>query len=223
MKKKEKSIFSHVSVKLKFRDFIYGGIPKDPELINAWIEAKGEMTPPDKKLLNAEESLEEKLSVMQLSEKEAGELIKEEERVWCGFRRDEKHGLYIRDFMIKANLKEAGTRSRLTFDNRGLKPDLQTALFIYPREISLGRKDPDGYVDIAGHVRTMQGERSILKRCDYVKQAEIGFYIKYITKGVVNLEMLEILFELGGEIGLGSVRSMEEGKFDVLELKQIEP
>src|SRR5215831_2555491 len=78
---------------LQFRERVYGGIPKNPHIFDAWLKAK--QFPPDLVQENKDDvqgELEESV--------EAGETI---------FRRDST-GLYLRQFQLKGAVKEATQR-----------------------------------------------------------------------------------------------------------------
>ena len=218
-------LYTIYNVTLAFREKCFGGQPKSREILEKWIESKGEMP---------REPMAEKEQVLDLTE--------ETEQVWCGFRANGK-GIYLRDFQIEAMLKTSGTTLSIFVNKRGSKTIAQNGLHISPREIHFtGKKEPDGYDDIAGHVMTPQGKRSILKRCDYVQGAEITFQIKLLkfgtvgkekdqpipkkvtatqeaVKGIQNklseIDLLQML-HIGQDCGLGSCRSLGGGKFDVV-------
>lgn len=191
-------------VALQFRDRLYGGLPRQAKMVDQYIEAKF-----------GEENLD-------LAEKIKAEvdLVEETERVWTGFRTDEK-GLYICDYQVKAMLKQCGSLLGIYTQKRGTKNIVKEALFIKPSRLYLDREEPDGTEDIAGHVMTMQGKRSILKRCDYALQPLISFQIWLLDVNKVTGDDLKSILELGQEVGLGSNRSFEAGKFDVTKFEAV--
>ena len=143
-------LYTFYDVVLEFSERVYGGLPRDPELIKAWIEAKGEMPL---------ESLEEKLEVVKPDQAEL-DLILEEEKVWKGFRSDDI-GLFLRDFQVEALIKQCGSTLGIFIAQRGSKGISQHGLFIDPKRIrfyedilDVGRcmTSPTGYEDVAGHV-----------------------------------------------------------------------
>jgi len=228
---KDSALYTIYKVTIMFRDKCFGGQPKSREILEKWIESKGEMP---------REPMEEKEKVLDLEE--------ETEQVWCGFRRN-GHGIYIRDFQIEALLSQCGTTLGITVNTRGSKGIIQHGLHVGPRAIHfLDKPKADGFDDIAGHVMTPQGKRSILKRCDFVLHAELTFELKLLKygppklkpaaeakipdkpkvrepkeRGIQNkLSEKDILtmLHLGQENGLGSCRSMGGGKFDVIEFEK---
>jgi len=227
----DKKLYTIYNIVIAFRDKCFGGQPKSKEILEKWIEAKGEMP---------RETMEEKEKVLDLTE--------ETEQVWCGFRANGK-GIFLRDFQIEALLSQCATTLGITMATRGSKGIIQHGLHVGPREIHFkDRKEPDGFDDIAGHVMTPQGKRSILKRCDFVQGAEITFQLKLLKYGPPKLktdaeakipdkptakqpkekgiqtklsekDLLDML-HLGQENGLGSCRSLGGGKFDVIEFEK---
>jgi len=197
-------MYKKFAVTMKFRDRLYGGIPRTEKLIDQYVEGKF-----------GTENLD-------LAEKVKGEmdLIEETERVWSGFLTDE-NGLYLRDFHIKAMLKQCGQLLGIYTKKRGSKNIVKEGTFIKPVKIYLGREKPDGSEDICGHVMTMQGKRSILKRSDFVAQAEVHFEIWSLDVNKVAGEDFKQMLELGQEVGMGSNRFMESGKFDVTRFEEI--
>jgi len=209
--KESKSIFSDkqmydiYNIELHFREKCYAGMPKSEKILKKWIESKGEMPL---------EKLEEKTEVL--------DLVEETETVSCGFRRNKKGEIFLRDFQTEALLKQCGTTLGIFMAHRGSKGIAQHGLHIHPREIYfIGKKKEDGFEDIAGHVMTPQGKRSILKRTDYVMNGKIRFQI-LLLKGQTKLteKNLRSMLQLGQDNGIGSCRSLGGGRFDVVKFEK---
>lgn len=186
-------MYKKFEVTITFRDKVYGGLPRNKEILQNFIEAK-------KPELNVEE------------EAKTLDIVEETEKVWCGFRTDEK-GVYLCDYQVKALLRESAKTLKYTKTKKGFLQTLQHGVFIKPRNLHL-KKEPDGYEDFCGHVMTMQGKRSILKRCDYVSQATVTFEVWIVDNGDISDDAFTSMLELAQEIGLGSTRSFQNGKFD---------
>ena len=199
----DKHLYNYATVKLQFRDRVYGGIPKTRELIDNYVSGKFGV---------AQGDLAEKL-------KEEVDLLEETEKVTTGFKsKDGKP--YISDYQVKALLKQAANRLKITKKKRGSKQDITDGLFMSP-EIFLSDgnneiKTPLPTEDFCGHVSTPQGKRSILKASEYVEKATVEFQLKLIKTSVMSHQDVVDCFLLGQEIGLGSNRSFEKGKFDVV-------
>jgi len=202
-------LYDVYDVEIEFKSRCYGGQPKSEEILKGWIEAKGE---------HPREDLEEKEQVLDFQE--------EEERAWCGFRQN-GDGIYLREFQIEALLSQAATTLGITTTSRGSKGIIQHGLFVNPREIHFTDKaDPDGSQDIAGHVMTAQGKRSILKRSDFVEPGTRAvFSLKMLKaprkedKGFgqkkLNWDQVAAMLHNGQDNGIGSCRKLGGGKFIV--------
>ncbi len=220
-------LWKRYRVKLRVLSRLYGGLPKNPELIQGFLKGKGIPEDDEGKKLAAK--IKEEVGTPQ------DELEAAEERMWTTFKIDET-GLYIETRQIKAMLKEAVGESEMykVKGLSGLKSRMggavfpkgeggldRTRLYLYRDEQCQKPIDlPDGYEDTVGHVSGPQGRRSILKRKDYVESPWISFYLKVANKRV-SRTVLENLFELGEEIGLGADRSQEHGKFQMITFAEI--
>jgi len=199
----EMELYKKYRVKIKFRDKILGGIPKNPEMIKGWLA--GRKVPKEEINERAEKIAEEVQAT-------------EEEKAWTGFKSDKK-GIYIEPRQIRAMLKEAAFVKRMT-RTPGFRDSINHGLFIKPEKIYLTRdgkeiKEPDGYEEKPIHVIGPRGKRTELKREDFVEKAEAEFEIWDATT-VITKKDLQIMLTLGQEIGLGSSRSQDFGKFDIV-------
>jgi hypothetical protein len=209
---KELYLICHVA--LKFRERLYGGLPKMEEMIEGYVE-KG---------LGATSDLSEKLKkeIDILKENgEKGEELKEAiaskiEQSWTGFKKNGK-GCYLSDYQFRAMLREAAQRLDMFVKTRGTRQVFQHDIVIKPNQVVL-KPEPDGYEEFCGHIIDQSGPRSILKRCDYVDQAEVSFDIWILKHSDMKLTpvMLKKCFMLGQELGMGSNRSFMKGKFDLV-------
>jgi len=200
----DKHLYNFVNIKIKFRDRVYGGIPRTKELIDNYVSSKFGVVAGD---------LAEQL-------KKEVDLLEETEKITTGFKQ-ENGKPYLCDYQIKAMLKQAANRLKITVKKRGSKQDITDGLFMAPK-IFLTSKDmttPLPVEDFCGHVMTPQGKRSILKASEYVEQGEAEFTVKLIKTSVMAKKDLLDCFLLGQEIGLGSNRSFEKGKFDLIEFE----
>lgn len=208
-------MYTEINCTIQFRDKIYGGLPKSQTLLDKYIQAA----------FGGEEGSEPHEHVA----RDVNATDEAMEIVSCGFRQDDS-GLYVGDYQIKAMIKQCGTLLKLTTKKRGVKSTLGEGLFIKGRfdnelvdskvHFKPLRTQPDGYEDFAGNVTTAQGPRSILKRCEYVEKGTLEFQIwlleaRFGGQSNLTLDDLKMILELGQEVGLGSCRSFEKGKFDV--------
>ena len=198
------NVWDKYYLKIKIRDKLLGGIPRTEDQLKGWLEAKH--------LTHKEEEIKDQV-----------DLIEEEEKHWCGFRRN-GNGLFIRGAMIKQTIKNCASDLRLfnVKGKKGLMGILHRTMFIKPTEISLGKKEPDGQYDHQGTVKDRQGSRSILSRFDYVENVQFECEVWLIETCPMTEEDLKKCLAVGQESGLGPLRPHDYGKFDVLEFKKIE-
>lgn len=211
--------YERYNVGIKIRDKIIGGIPKHPEVIKGWIDAKMSKT------LTKEERKE--LAQKTAKEMDVGEEVK---KSWNGFKSDEK-GLYIENRYINALLKEAAYILELSRGTGStiFKQILQHGLYVEPSKIYLKRngrvlREPDGYEEKPLHVMGPLGPRDALKRYDYCEQVECEFTVSIIKPlrggdARINEKSLRAMFEAGQNIGLASDRSQQHGKFDLVKFE----
>jgi hypothetical protein len=222
---------------LQFRDKIYGGIPKNEHIFESWQRAKQnkaptyEPTPEERERLGLVPAAEMTERMQAEDAAEVGELDESVEAGETVFRRDDT-GLFVRDFMLKGAIKEATQRLgyyqklKRNEDQLGLRSHIQTGFYVQPRYLYLLRDDkpilePDGSDEAQGRVPTPKGPKSILRKSEYVERAIMPFQIKMLPfKGFGEREIRRVL-ELACEVGVGSWRSREEGKMDLLSFEAV--
>ena len=202
-------------VECQIDDKICGGIPKEGDLIKAWVEAS---TGYDDEM--AQKIIEE--TTTQVATEEI-EKVKEK-RSWNCFKRDEK-GLYIESRQVKALLKECanilkGTKGATPIiDIRNLKHKLAERVFVEPPRIYLGTAEPNGHIERGIHVWTAQGPRNAIKRADYVMQPCLQFRLRVLNDGLITEDVLRKILIHGQLIGIGADRSQGYGKYTLLRLE----
>ncbi len=204
----DEEIYVKYEVELKFREKLLGGIPKNPEMIKGWLNAKvtkGELKVSEKE---AEAMIAATAEEMNAST--------QENKSWTGFKSDDT-GLYIEGRQVKAMMKECATTLKLMVKHRGLKQVLQHGTAIKPQRLYLGKKEPDGYEE--GVCHTWRG--SALKRNDFVERCTIEFEIWVVDTKILTEKLVNMLFELGQENGIGASRSQDFGKFHVIKLRKL--
>lgn len=197
---------AHYRVRLHV-DRLVGGIPKNPELIKAWLIGRGVT-----------------LGVETLAKEEAAKLPPEDENTiiegaWKGFFKDEM-GLFIEPRNIRGMLKqsaraipEGGTKTV-----KAALKKLTDNLAIAPSRIRMGRSgkyltEPDGCEERAVHVMTPKGPRTALKRSDYVLNVEVEFTMSPSHPDLTEAWLKDLVEYASVYLGLGSDVSQEEGKF----------
>jgi hypothetical protein len=224
---------------LQFRERVYGGLPKNPHIFDAWQKAKLA------KIVPVEPSPEERerlglvtgaVMVQRMAEEDREDVGELDETVEAGetvFRRDAEGRLVLREFMLKSAIKEATQRLgyyqklKRNEDGMGLRSWQQTGFYVDPRLLYLMRDgqpltEPDGCDEAQGRVPTPKGPKSILRKSEYVERPTLEFTIKMLPfKGFGYPELARVL-TLVCEIGVGSWRSREEGKLDLLSFEAVE-
>lgn len=231
----EVSLFTVFRAELQFRGKIMGGVPKDPEIIEAWLRSKAGVTDEEELLhmlrktvrelgaeLTPDATMEE---IIEASQQIAGE------RQTNGFKRDD-NGLFIEGRKPKAMLKECtnalyGKRERWGPTGKGPKSFLAEHVFIEPDRIYLGVDEPTGVDLIIGHV---QG-RSTLTYVEYVLRPRIEFFV-YLDELAVDVLLdqkdevgdrrLPKIFVHAQQNGLGALRSQSHGKFTLVAWEQVD-
>jgi len=193
---------------------VYGGLPKNEHIFDAWQEAKA--FPPEIMAENREDVGELDESV------DAGETV---------LRRDAE-GIFLVNFMLKACLKEATQRLgyyqklKRNEDLLGLRSWQQTGFYCLPKKLYLMRDgkhltEPDGSEEAQGRVPTPKGPKSILRKSAYVERASCDFRLRMLPFKGFGIEELTAILALAQEVGLGSWRSHGGGTFDVIEFSQL--
>jgi len=207
-------------LRLQAVERIYGGLPLHQERIETWCNAKG-----------LDWALEEMLELANADKQvpaigEALELEEEHVASATGFAWDEDLGCCLCDYQVKAMMKNAFTRDGFFTANKGTKGDFAEFGQVHPRLIPLGRDFPDGIDCVKGTVSGPSGRRSIVSWKFFVMslpgqpvEAEFVFDIPRAS-GLHAGALLEHAI-LGETIGLGALRSREEGKFRVTEFEEL--
>lgn len=204
------------------RDKLLGGIPKSPDIIEAWLRSKAGIT-------NEEEIRQATLRTLidlgaevspEMSYDELASASKSLAAIKStnGFKRDED-GLYIEDRQLKALIKEAvnilyaGDRWGKT--KKGPRSFTAERVFIQPPKIHVGRAEPDGIELMMVHASTPMGPRNSLAYHEYIEGARLSFSVQVLRDEILPENWAEI-WVLAQENGLGACRSQSYGRFDVI-------
>jgi len=224
-KKNDWAPFVRYRVHLKLENIV-GGTPKNPKLIDAWINAK-----------NKELTAEEREKLANATRKELGELSAEvAAKNHVGFRQD-KNGLFVEGRHVKAMLKESSNIIKtITPGGRGKKSDgdkevpgitnlkskVAERLFVEEDCIYLGQMEPDEITERPIHVMTAMGPRDSIKRCEIVHDVEISFTLRRHRGNEVPEKTMLAILDYAQTMGLGADRSQGHGKFKVLSVEKLE-
>lgn len=210
-------LWRYWKVELAFRNRIYGGVPKSPEMIRAWLEAKLGV------------SLETDALVEKTVKEMKADVDQEEKKGWTGFKVNDD-GLYIESRQVKAMIKEAAGVLREKLGISAFKARVAERVFVAALTIPLGRAEPDGAEERPIHVMTKEGPRTALKKADYVENCVLAFTLKVLdapltttaAKNKVHPEAyLPLLLEWAEVGGLGADRSQGNGKFQVTRFEEV--
>jgi len=216
------ALFSKYRVKATFTDLVLGGVPQKPEIIEAWIRQRLNITSERTELLHMMAATLTDLGVDVDADATDEEIIESSRKVadlrnGNTFRRD-VDGLFLAAYQVKAMLKEAtnilfaGERWGIT--KKGPKSFLAERVFVDEQRIHLGRNDPDGTLTQIGHVNGPKGPRSTLTYIDYCVQPEISFNVSSLNDCITKEQWSQILGH-SQRLGLGALRSMGHGQFRV--------
>jgi len=228
-------LYSHYRITITLNDWIMGGIPKSPDVIENWIafhlkdshrldqlaaktEAAIGLAKPDQGQAVAEHQLA--MSSPELTDEQMQSI---QEYNWCGFHHN-ADGLYLEGRCIKAMLKESANILRRKMDLTALKARVAERLFVSDYTVSLGVNEPSGSHQGVVHAMTPQGKISALSRTDYVTKPKMSFTIKILDEPLVDkakkfqftpMALLELLLDYSTSIGVGAKRSQGFGRFTV--------
>jgi len=207
--------YDRYAVTIKIRHRIYGGTPKSPEVIEAWIRART--------------GYDDALTKAQTAEALETQVEQEAEKMWTGFPGDER-GLFIWTRQVKAMLRESATMLGITKRKRGTKQVIQHGFELkgteHEQRIYLGVDKATGAEEGPIHVITAQGPRTALKRQDYIEAPTIKFEVWVLSVPVgedrrIGEKEVVAMLTFAQENGLGASRSQGHGKFDVVEFAKI--
>jgi len=192
---------------------LVGGIPRHPEIVRRWQEARwkeGKPQPGDPQ--TPEEAAERTIELL-------GEQVHEEVAgIWTGFVEiPDGGGLAMEGRQIKAMFKESANILRTMIKVGGktipLRARVAERVFVVERLIPLGVAAPTGTIERPIHVMTAQGPRTALKRTDYVDHAKVTCHLKLLEDGLITEEILDQILQHASLNGIGTDRSQGAGTF----------
>ena len=199
------------NVKLHFTTPFASSTPKNPKDIEAMLIARAPSKPPENPIPLPE------LAEQVAEEVEAGEEV---ERGYATFKRDE-NGLYYEARCVRAHIKDCANQLQGLLGIKALKSKVANRVYVEPDKIYLDKSEPDGSETRIVHAMTMKGPRSSLKTIDFVDKPVLKFTLKVMDDGVIDRDILEAIFEYGGEHGMGQERSQDWGKYELVKLQEM--
>lgn len=236
-------LYTRYEVTLVFIDRVYGGVPRDPNLIAAWL--KDRIMGPEIELrrhllqILAEQGVELPEAATPAQIEHAIDQVAELKG--NTFRRD-GHALCLMDYQIKAMLKEATAiafpwdrHNRWGPTRKAPRAAIAEWVFVDGRRHPLYHRQPyeergelipvtqpDGWETRVGHVQGPRGARSTLTIVDYCVQPVMRFRLGSFRDQITPEQWRDILL-VGQRLGLGAIRSMSEGQFCVVDFQRIGP
>lgn len=228
----QENSFTYYRARLQFRSWLIGGTPRDPKKVQAWLRAKAGVSDVEELRQATARTLREAgvdvLPDATFEEMEKASEALADELQTNGFKSD-ANGLYIEGRTVKSMIKEcvniryAGDKSEKwgRSGNKGAKSYVAEHVFIAPERIYLGRKEADGIHLFIGHTTGPRGPQSNLTYYQYVNRAQVTFIVKVFEDGIA-ADRWPVIWTLAEENGLGSLRSQENGKFDIIEWTKVD-
>jgi hypothetical protein len=224
-----RELFQSYRARIAFRNKLLGGVPKDPELVEAWLRSKAGISDQDelrhawlRTLLELGMEVSEQTTfedAMSASRKLAGS------KVTTGFKVSAERGLYIESRQVKAGLRENVNilygGSRVGPTKKGPRSFVAERVFITPDELYLDRREPDGVELIIGHLAGPQGPRSVLSYHEYVAPPVSIEFTVMVAEDSIPHEWWPRVWTLFEQNGLGATRSQGYGTFDLLAWERV--
>lgn len=215
--------FCTVSTKL------VGGIPADRKALLAFAEHHLKIGDPAERENAVNRMLNEEIGEREVTP-EGGE-IKEKKVYGVNVVRHTAMGPYLGDWMIKACIKQAASRVGVFIQSRGSKGNFAEAGKVSAIGDSLRDKehpelvyvtDPDGtgpaqtyFEEFMGRVQSPQGPVSIIHHSECIApKSRFAFEFQFLA-GNLEEDAIEKTFAMAMICGLGSIRSLECGKFRI--------
>ncbi|HAM40694.1 MAG TPA: hypothetical protein DCP69_04995 [Candidatus Omnitrophica bacterium] len=213
-------LWTRYRVRWTFLTRLCASVPADPDIMQAWINARQPRVKPAG-ALSIQEVNEEVLASIERGEGEVDRSFS-----MLVFQRH-NGGLVERAATTKAHMKDCAFQLRriyigkiqgeLTLDNRvknGIYPDEHTYWIPIMREDGTPVQEADGAYDKAIHVRGPRGEvLNAIKRFEYIEPPSVTEFILKVLGRSVSETDLHHLFEYGGTHGYAGERGDGEGKY----------
>lgn len=185
-------------VKITLLTPLLGSAPKDEKIYETYLELK------------KQKALKE--SGIEIDPSDETIVFDEEKRL-TGFHSDE-NGLYLLDYQVKGMFKEYGNVIKEIVGVAALKSKIENFLFVEPRKIYLGKKEPDGIIERPLRAQTAQGQRVTIARSEYVAEGTTFEFDVLLIPGPVTLNIIYAILDYGKLKGFGQWRNGGYGRFD---------
>ena len=236
---------------------IYGGLPNKGDLLKSWYSTKtGERE--DVVNNGIEKENPEAGTVEEVaSELDIDETVTESINVFRRDKEGKyfPNGLYLAAHQPKAMLKQSASLLKITTNKRGSKQTLAEGMtlhgkitidfdtetsedFLTSEKVFFQQVDKDhleviydatGIQEFTGHISGPQGNRSIIKQCEFVMPCYLQFEIHLLdvrmgdhanAKDITPQNLYEICSH-AQKVGVGSNRSFDSGQFTLVHFEEI--
>lgn len=236
-------MFTTYAARIRFRDRLMGGVPKNPKIIEGWLRSKAGIEQEEEiRRATLRTLLELGADVtpdMTFDELEKASEALAATRQTNGFKVGDQ-GLYLESRTVKAMLKESvnilypsgavkwgryqktnqKTKDVSEVGGKAPKSYIAERVFISPDRIWMGRNDPDGVEMFIGHVMGRQGPQSTLTYHEYVEGVVVDLHIM-VLRDEVDPKFWPEIWVHAQENGLGALRSQGFGRFDIERWEQV--
>lgn len=221
--------FAEYSVELTMEEYLSGGIPAQPEIIEAWLkknlvtdEVQAFKDLVEKTMRERNPDLE---SSTEITDEHVDDALKDIVSInhTVGFKRD-GNGLYIEERCVKAMLREnvsiiwSGDRNTPT--RKAFRGYFNERVFVTPSRIYLGTDTPDRIHTYIGHPTGPQGKVSTLSYYEQVWSPTLAFNIQ-VFEDCIPENRWPVLWKEAELNGLGALRSSGFGRFAVTKWERI--
>lgn len=208
---------------------LVGGVPADEKAISAFAEHHLGLVDPEERAKAVQRILKEEVGERDITP-ELGE-IKEKQVYGVNVVRRTEIGPWLGDWMIKACIKQAASRLGVFTEIRGSKGNFAEAGKVsaighslkepaHTERIYLTNSTPESsahtyFKEFMGRVQSPRGAMSIIHHSECVEPgSQFAFEFRFLP-GKVKEEDIRDVMAMSMIMGLGSVRSMECGKFRI--------
>lgn len=218
-------------------DRLVAGVPSNPNLIQAWLDAK-RPAPTEEQVAYARAASGGQLDVPDNIEVDVIEMLDRagldpEMTHTCIFYRDARGRPCLEGRCLKAGFKEAANVLGSSGKRDGLLPvvnmraKLAERVFVPAHTVVLENPEaPGGLATIQVFekpisVMTRQGPRTSIKRAEFTTDAVLRFQFQILRDDLITEEHVRTLFDYMSVGGIGSDRSQGAGTFELIEMKEL--
>ena len=141
---------------------------------------------------------------------------------WATFKRDD-NGLYYEGRCVRGHIKDCAAQVVSFVSNiKAFRSKVANKVYVETERIYLGKSEPDGMEQRFIQVMTRQGPRSSYKYIDYVEKPRLEFILRVLGDDVIAGDEISLIFEYGGMHGMGQERSQDWGRYEVVEITEVE-